>query len=80
MTIKPAIVQRIKQLCQEQQIKPNELATRSGITPSTIYSLLDETRKDVSVVTVKKICDGFEISLGEFFGHEIFSKLEQEIK
>ena len=55
-------------------------ATRSGVTPSSVYSMLDPCRKEVSVNLVKKLCDGLEISLGEFFTAEIFFELEQEIR
>ena len=59
MNVKDAVADRVRELCQIYEIRPNELATRAGITPSTIYSLLDPRRRDVSVLTVKKICDGY---------------------
>lgn len=51
-----------------------------GVAPSTVYSMLDGTRRDISVLTVKKLCDGLEITLGEFFSTPEFDALEQEIK
>lgn len=78
--IKEAIVLRLQRICKEQNIKYNELATRSGVTPSTVYSLMDESRKDMSVITLKKLCDGLDISLREFFNDDIFNDIEQEIK
>ncbi len=80
MSIKDAIVKRFREICKERNIKTNELANLSGVTPSTAYSMLDENRRDVSVVTVKKFCDGLDISIREFFDSEIFDDLEQEIK
>lgn len=80
MLIKEAIVKRFQQLCKERQIKYNELATLAGVTPSTVYSMMDPTRKDVSVITVKKLCDGLELSIPEFFSDSIFESLEQEIQ
>ena len=79
MTVKEAVVFRFKQLCTDRHIKTNELATLSGVTPSTAYSMMDSSRKDVSINTIKKFCDGLDITLGEFFGNEIFDDLEQEI-
>lgn len=67
-------------LCGKRGITPNELATLSGVTPSTVYSLLDERRRDVSIITKKKLCDGLDISLGEFFSTPEFEALEQEIQ
>ena len=80
MRIKPAIVQRFQQLCKERNIKYNELATMSGVTPSTVYSMMDDTRKDLSVITVKKLCDGLNITITEFFSAPIFEVLEQELQ
>lgn len=80
MTVKDAVVDRVRSLCQERGIKANELANISGVTPSTVYSLLNENRRDVSINTIKKLCDGLEISLGEFFSAPEFNSLEQEIK
>lgn len=80
MCIKEAIVLRFKEICSEKDITYNELATRSGITPSTVYSMMDNRRKDLSVITVKKLCDGLDINLCDFFSSDIFNNLEQEIK
>ncbi len=67
-------------LCKMRSIKANELATLSGVTPSTVYSMLDSRRRDVSIVTIKKLCDGLDITLGEFFSTPAFDSLEQEIQ
>ena len=80
MGIKDAIVLRIKELCEQKEIKYNTLATNSGVTPSTVYSLLDERRKDIGVLVLKKLCDGLDISITDFFDSDIFLNLEQEIK
>ncbi len=80
MAVKDVVAARLKGLCEERGIKLNELANLSGVTPSTVYSLMDERRRDVSVVTVKKLCDGLEITLGEFFSTPEFDGLEQEIQ
>ena len=80
MSVKDAVAERFASLCRERGIKPNELATLSGVTPSTVYSMLDARRRDVSVVSVKKLCDGLSLSLGEFFSAAEFDALEQEIR
>ncbi len=80
MDVKDVIVKRFKELCDERNIKINELATLSGVTPSTAYSMMDSTRRDISIRTIKKFCDGLEITLGEFFSTDDFDDLEQEIK
>ena len=80
MQIKEAIVKRIKNICLERGIEYNELATRSGVTPSTVYSMLDPSRRDLSVITLKKLCDGLDMTITEFFDDDIFKTLEQEIQ
>jgi len=80
MTVKDMVAERFRSLCRERNIKANELANISGVTPSTVYSLLDERRRDVSIITIKKLCDGLEITLGEFFSTPEFDSLEQELK
>ena len=80
MELKAAIAARFSQLCAQRDITVNELANRSGVTPSTVYSMMDPRRHDISVRTVKKLCDGVDSSLGEFFCAPIFDDLEQEIK
>jgi DNA-binding Xre family transcriptional regulator len=80
MYTKDAIVLRFQNLCKDRNISYNELANRSGVTPSTLYSMMDSTRRDISVLTVKKFCDGLDITLSEFFNDEIFSSLEPEIR
>ena len=80
MRIKEAIVKRFQQLCQERGINYNELAPLSGVTPSTVYSMMDSRREDISAVTVKKLCDGLEISIPDFFNDSLFDYLEQEIQ
>ncbi len=80
MQIKEAVVLRFKNLCEQHNIKYNELATRSGVTPSTVYSMLDANRKDLSIITIKKLCDGLNITISDFFDDALFIELDQEIK
>ena len=79
MTVKDAVVLRFKEICKERNIKYNELATRSGVTPSTAYSMMDEKLRDISITTIKKFCDGLDMTLPDFFNADIFNNLEQEI-
>ncbi len=80
MSVKDIVVKRFEELCRERNMKINELATISGVTPSTAYSMMDKNRRDVSIITIKKFCDGLDITLGEFFSTPDFDNLEQEIK
>ena len=77
MGVKNAVVERFKNICSERNIK---LAVISGVTPSSVYSMLDSKRHNISIVLIKKLCDGLDISLAEFFDSEEFDLLEQEIE
>ncbi len=79
MNVKQVTVNRFQEIMKQRHIRSNELANMSGVTPSTVYSMLDEKRKELSTNT-KKLCDELEITLGEFFCAEVFDNLEQEIK
>lgn len=80
MKVKDAVAERVCELCSERGIKLNALANISGVTPSTVYSMMDKERKEVSINVIKKLCDGLEITLGEFFSTKRFDELEQEIQ
>lgn len=80
MTVKEAVVARFMEILKERNMRPNELANLSGITPSTVYSMLDSRRKELSINVIKKLCDGLDMTLGEFFSSPIFDELEQEIR
>ena len=80
MNVKDCVAYRFQQICTERNIKLNELANISGVTPSTVYSMMDPNRREISVNTVKKLCDGLEMTLSEFFSTQEFDMLEQEIE
>lgn len=80
MDTRAAVANRILELCDERKITPNKLATISAVSQSTIKSILNGESQNPGTVTIKKLCDGFEITLGEFFSTPAFDALEQEIK
>lgn len=71
---------RIEELCLERNITISRLGYISGVANSTIKSMFYGTSKNPGITTLKKLCDGFEITLGEFFSTSEFDELEQEIK
>ena len=80
MGVKDAVTARFASICRQRGIKYNELAVKAGVTPSTVYSMMDARRRDVSIVTIKMLCDGLEMSLAEFFAGPEFQELEQELQ
>ena len=80
MTAKDAVAKRFQELCSQRGICPNELANLAGITPSTVYSMLDPARQQISITTIKKLCDGLDMTLGQFFTCLLFDDLDQEMQ
>ncbi len=80
MNTKEAIAKRILELCEERNMAVNALANASGVSPSTVYSMLNEKSQNPGAVSIKKLCDGWEITLREFFNSPLFDRLDQEIQ
>lgn len=80
MDTRQAVARRILELCRERGITPNGLSYLSGVSQSTIKSILNGESKNPGCVTIKKLCDGLEITLGEFFSTPEMDALEQELK
>ena len=80
MQIGNAVKLRIIELCDERNITINKLSTMCGITQSTLNNIISGRNKRMTVSTVKKICDGLNITIRDFFESEIFDDLEQEVK
>ncbi len=71
---------RILQLLGEKKMSIHKLAMESAVAPSSIKNILYGKSKNPGIVTIKMLCDGFGISLIDFFDTEDFKKLEQEIQ
>ena len=80
MNARQAVATRIRQLCKQNKIMPNALSYRAAVPQSTIKSILNGESANPGVVTIKKLCDGLDITLKEFFDSPLFADLEQEIK
>lgn len=80
LRIGEAIRERILALCAERGITINKLGTMSGVTQSTINNITSGRNNSATVATIKKLCDGLDISITEFFTDEVFDDLEQEIR
>lgn len=80
MTIGNAVKERIIKLCQDRNITLNKLGTISGVTQSTINNITSGRNNSTTISTIKKLCDGLDITVIDFFNCDIFKALEQEIK
>ena len=75
-----AVRNRILRLCQERNMTINRLATVSALPPSSIKNILYGKSRNPKLLTIKLLCDGLGITLGEFFSTPEFDTLEQEIQ
>lgn len=80
MNIGEAVKLRIIELCKDKKITINKLATISGLTQSTLSNIISGRNNSTTISTIKKICDGLEINIEDFFHSDLFKNLEQEIK
>lgn len=80
MELKEAITDRILALCQQRGISVNKLCNMSVVTQSTVNNIINRKNNTTPVSTIKKLCDGLDITLGEFFSTPEFDRLEQEVR
>ena len=80
MNITEAVKKRFEELCYAKNINFCKLASISGVPYTTVKSIFYNQSKNPGIATIKKLCDGLEITITEFFDTEYFINLEQEIK
>ena len=80
MKIKEAVAKRILELGKERNLSVNAISNMAGIAPSTVYSMLNEKSQNPGIVSLKKLCDGLEIQIQDFFDSPLFCDLEQEVE
>ena len=79
MYIGEAIRLRIMDLCDERCISINSLCIRSGVTQSTVNNIVSGRNNSTTISTIKKLCDGLDITIQEFFDSPVFDDLDQEV-
>ena len=80
MRVGEAVRLRVLELCRERELSVNKLSALCGMTQSTLNNIVSGRNNSATVATVKKICDGLEISVPDFFNCPLFEDLEQEIR
>ena len=80
MTVGEAVRERILELCKERNLSINKLCSISGVTQSTVNNIISGRNNSATVATVKKLCDGLNITIEAFFSSPLFRDLEQEIQ
>ena len=77
-SVSEAVSRRILQLCRDKNITVNKLATLSAVTQSTVNDIINMKSKNIGIVTLKKLCDGLQITITDFFDDDMFRNLEQK--
>lgn len=80
MTTSEAIAKRILELCKDRGMTVNKLSTESAVRQSTVNDIVNGRTNNAGILTIKKLCDGLDITLADFFGAPVFRTLEQEIR
>lgn len=78
MTLSNAIVTRIKELQKDENLTTNKLSTLSGLTQSTVRDITYGVSKAPKINSLLHICEGFNISLKEFFDSPLFNNVTDE--
>lgn len=79
MHISDAIAKRIQTLCKQKGISINKLATLSGVTQSTIDSIVKGKSRNPQIITLMKISRGLSITIADFFDYAplIFAEYDE---
>ena len=80
MTTLECVRRRLYEICRERNLAFYALATNAGVHPSTMKSIMNGKSQNPGIVTIKKLCDGLDMTLPEFFDTDYFRALEQEIR
>ncbi len=79
MITRECVIHRIYELCDEHRWTINALARNAGVSPTTIKNILNGASQNPEIITIKLLCDGFGITLSDFFSTQYFRELDQEL-
>ncbi|WP_066645969.1 helix-turn-helix domain-containing protein [Christensenella timonensis] len=80
MNISQAVRKRILQICKANGLSVNALSNQSGVTQSTVNNIVNGPTYNVGIATIKKLCDGVNMSIRDFFDCDLFDDVEPEVK
>lgn len=78
MQVCEATVKRIRELCRRDRLTLYALSYKTGMPPSTLKCIINGRSKNPGIVNIKKIAEGFDMSIREFYDSTLFDELEQE--
>lgn len=69
-----AVSLRLKELLNQHNMTQYKLFSRSGVPKSTIHNIIDCAYDSVKLRIIHEICQGFPISITEFFQSPLFDE------
>lgn len=79
MSINEAVQRRIIEICNERNITINKLCILSGVTQSTVNNILSRPNTSPTILTIKRLCDGVDMTLSEFFNSPLFNDTDSPL-
>ncbi len=74
MKINEAVSKRITELCRNRNMTQYSLSLKSGVPQSTLSTIMNCTFPSMKLRIIYEVCEGFEITLGEFFDSPLFAR------
>lgn len=74
MQLNEAVSKRIAELCKERNMTQYQLSMKSGVPQSTLSTVLSCKFSSVKMRVIYEICEGFEISIKDFFDSPLFTR------
>ena len=74
MKLNEAVSKRISELCAERKMTQYKLSMKSGVPQSTLSTIMKCSFESMKMRIIYEICEGFEISLEEFFSSPLFDR------
>lgn len=77
MQAQDILVERINNLCKQKRMTYYALSYKSAVPMTTLIHIVDKSTVNLGVLTIGKLCDGFGITLKEFFDSPEFENIER---
>lgn len=78
MTLEKAIMERIKELAEKNNIIINKVSTLAGLTHTTLLAFMNNETHDPRISTLLHICEAFKVDLNDFFNSSLFDNVIDE--
>lgn len=75
MKLNQAVSLRLQELLREHNMTQYQLFTRSGVPKSTINNIIRCSYDSVKLRIIHELCQGFSISIPDFFHSPLFDEV-----